>query len=258
METGPRRADARRARRRSGIGTIPGHPSRARRERHGGVQRRFGEYLASHGYVVLSAPSRGFDALDDRLSGGAFYESQARDLEYLIAYASRFKFADIDRIGVIGFSRGGSAAVLLAARNPTIDAADVHREDERCVVRHLHLGIASADAGLDSLTKQCSVAGVIVEDHRVLLDRQDHLRRRDSVDSDDSSEQPEPLGGVTRGGLREQQRTHEKRARMICHEPDIVATRIDPVTLLVDRQRNCTRLHFINEIVRSVTNSRQS
>jgi dienelactone hydrolase len=80
------------------------------------------EYLASHGYVVLSAPSRGEDAAGDRLRSGAAYDAQVADLEHLIRFASRLSFADLDRIGLFGMSRGGAAAVLLAMKNPAIDA----------------------------------------------------------------------------------------------------------------------------------------
>lgn len=97
------------------------------------------EYLASHGYVVLSVPSRGLDALNDRLSGGAFYESQARDLEYLLAYASRLSFADTSRIGVFAWSRGGAAAILLQMRDARVagvvgwdaGAIETRRESDR-------------------------------------------------------------------------------------------------------------------------------
>jgi dienelactone hydrolase len=80
------------------------------------------EYLASHGYVVLSAPSRGEDAAGDRLRSGAAYDAQVADLEHLIRFASRLSFADVERIGLFGMSRGGAAAVLLAMKNPAIDA----------------------------------------------------------------------------------------------------------------------------------------
>jgi len=80
------------------------------------------EYLASHGYVILSVPSRGQDALNDRTSGGAFFESQARDLEYALAYATRLEFADASRAGIFAWSRGGAAALLLAMRDSRMSA----------------------------------------------------------------------------------------------------------------------------------------
>lgn len=79
------------------------------------------EYLASHGLVVVSAPSIGADA--SRLSYDALgIEAQVRDLECLVGYVQSMPEADAERIGTAGFSSGGLSSVLLALRNTRIRA----------------------------------------------------------------------------------------------------------------------------------------
>ena len=79
------------------------------------------EILASHGYVVLSAPSAGHSsqAMTEDLIG---IEAQVRDLEYLVALAHDLPFCDTDRIGSFGWSWGGISVVLQQMRNSYIDA----------------------------------------------------------------------------------------------------------------------------------------
>lgn len=80
------------------------------------------EFLASHGYVVLSCPSRGTE--NRFLEGGTTkdIETQARDIEYLIGEASSLTDVDIDKLSVIGFSFGGISNVLAQMRNERIKA----------------------------------------------------------------------------------------------------------------------------------------
>lgn len=80
------------------------------------------EYLASHGYVVVGAPSRGSDAADSRATDIRVADNQLRDLEYLIGFAAALPMVDARRIGVVSHSWGSVASVLLASRNPTVDA----------------------------------------------------------------------------------------------------------------------------------------
>jgi hypothetical protein len=65
------------------------------------------EFLASHGYVVISSPSRGTE--NRFLDGGTTrdIETQARDIEFLIAEATSLTNTDSDKLCVIGFSFGG-------------------------------------------------------------------------------------------------------------------------------------------------------
>lgn len=80
------------------------------------------EFLASHGYIVLSCPSRGTE--NRFLDGGTTrdIETQARDIEFLIAEASSIANADSDKLSVIGFSFGGISNVLAQMRNDRIKA----------------------------------------------------------------------------------------------------------------------------------------
>jgi dienelactone hydrolase len=79
------------------------------------------EYLASQGYVVLSSASLGprTRSMSADLEG---LEAQAGDIAYLIGYASTVPQADAARAAVVGFSWGGLANVLAAAKDDRIQA----------------------------------------------------------------------------------------------------------------------------------------
>ncbi len=79
------------------------------------------EYLASHGYIVLSSPSLGAHtkSMTTDLEG---LEAQAGDIAFLIGQAHAIPQADMSRIAVVGFSWGGLANVLAAAKDDRIRA----------------------------------------------------------------------------------------------------------------------------------------
>ncbi len=79
------------------------------------------EYLASHGYIVASCPSRGAagNQMTFDLVGA---ETQARDMEFIIGFLRNFPNVDKDKLGVMGFSFGGLPAATLAMRNTDVDA----------------------------------------------------------------------------------------------------------------------------------------
>lgn len=79
------------------------------------------EYLASQGYVVIASPSVGPAGreMTDTLEGA---EAQAADIAFLIGYARSLPQADIHRLAVAGFSWGGLANVLAAAKDSRIQA----------------------------------------------------------------------------------------------------------------------------------------
>lgn len=79
------------------------------------------EMLASHGYIVISSPSRGSESLRFKKLERAL-ETQARDIEFLIQEAGRLPEANLDKIGTIGFSIGGISNVLAQLRNSSIKA----------------------------------------------------------------------------------------------------------------------------------------
>lgn len=79
------------------------------------------EHLASHGFVVATAPLVGthsplvtLDLLD--------LETQVRDLEFVIARVRGMPFVDGQKLGVLGFDMGGMAGLILTMRNPDVDA----------------------------------------------------------------------------------------------------------------------------------------
>jgi dienelactone hydrolase len=77
------------------------------------------ESLASHGYVVIASPSVGQtpEGMTDDLEGA---ETQVGDIEYLIGYAPGLPQADTHRLAVIGYSWGGLANVMAAAKDSRI------------------------------------------------------------------------------------------------------------------------------------------
>ena len=79
------------------------------------------EYLASHGYIVIASPSVGPRAreMPNDLEGA---ETHATDISFLISYARTLPHADTSRVGVIGYSWGGIANVLAAAKDSRIKA----------------------------------------------------------------------------------------------------------------------------------------
>lgn len=88
------------------------------------------EYLASHGYLVLANESQGARtrAMTSDIEG---LETQAADIAYLIAHAATRPQADMNRIAVAGFSWGGLANVLAAARDDRIKALVSLDDSER-------------------------------------------------------------------------------------------------------------------------------
>jgi tetratricopeptide (TPR) repeat protein len=79
------------------------------------------EYLASHGYIVASLPSMGAYARPATIDLTGFY-AYMQDIEFVIGYMHRFPNVDPDRLGLIGFSMGGSADTLVQMRNFDVDA----------------------------------------------------------------------------------------------------------------------------------------
>ncbi|MFL5243815.1 MAG: chlorophyllase/cutinase-like alpha/beta fold protein [Gemmataceae bacterium] len=81
------------------------------------------EYLASHGFVVVSVPQLGSDY--GRFSLGVNpvdMETQIRDLEFAAAVVRELPFADRDRLAVGGHSMGGVAALVYQMRHPEVGA----------------------------------------------------------------------------------------------------------------------------------------
>lgn len=79
------------------------------------------EYLASQGYIVLSTASLGAYSRPMTLDLEGL-ETQAADISFLIGYAGTLPQADTGRVAVVGFSWGGLANVLVAAKDERIKA----------------------------------------------------------------------------------------------------------------------------------------
>lgn len=79
------------------------------------------EFLASQGYVVLSTAAIGPHGrnMTSDLEG---VEAQVGDIEFLVGFAQTLPQADAAHVGVIGYSWGGLANVLAAARDNRISA----------------------------------------------------------------------------------------------------------------------------------------
>lgn len=77
------------------------------------------EYLASHGYMVLASPGMGVKRESTHDLVGV--EAQARDISFLVGYAGTLPGADPEHVAVVGFSWGGLANVVAAARDSRID-----------------------------------------------------------------------------------------------------------------------------------------
>jgi len=77
------------------------------------------EYLASQGYLVIASPTQGAHGhyMTDDLEGA---EAEAADIRFLIGYANSLAQADTTRLAVIGYSWGGLANALAAAKDNRI------------------------------------------------------------------------------------------------------------------------------------------
>jgi dienelactone hydrolase len=79
------------------------------------------EYLASHGYLVIASPSFG-QASRGMTANPEGAEAQVGDIEFLIGYAHGLPQADVGRLAVAGYSWGGLANVMAAAKDSRIRA----------------------------------------------------------------------------------------------------------------------------------------
>jgi dienelactone hydrolase len=79
------------------------------------------EFLASQGYIVLASPSMGARAraMTHDLEGA---EAQVADIGFLTAFARTLPQADMDKLAVVGYSWGGMANILAAAKDNRIGA----------------------------------------------------------------------------------------------------------------------------------------
>ena len=79
------------------------------------------EYMASHGFVVISSPSRGTETRWFGNNNAKEIETQARDVEYLMTEIGKYPVAG-DDIAIMGFSFGGLSNILVQNRNDKVKA----------------------------------------------------------------------------------------------------------------------------------------
>jgi hypothetical protein len=79
------------------------------------------EYLASHGYVVLSSAYQAADSSSLNINGDL--ATSFEDLNFLLRYAATLPFADITKVAAMGHSYGAQAALgWRAGPNSALDA----------------------------------------------------------------------------------------------------------------------------------------
>jgi dienelactone hydrolase len=80
------------------------------------------EYLASHGYVVLSSAYQSADSTSLNIDGD--FETSLADLSFLLRFAATLPFADAEKAGAIGHSYGAQAVLGWRAQpGSPLDAA---------------------------------------------------------------------------------------------------------------------------------------
>lgn len=80
------------------------------------------EYLASHGYIVVSSWSSMRTATLQATQPAIALETQTRNMEYLAAFAQRQDLGDAGKLGIIGVNFDGMAALNFEMRNMRADA----------------------------------------------------------------------------------------------------------------------------------------
>jgi dienelactone hydrolase len=81
------------------------------------------EYLASHGYVVVTAPRVGAVwGLPPDIGDRDDLLAKVRDTDFLVQTAAELPFADVHALSAIGFSAGGRWALSEAMQNPDVRA----------------------------------------------------------------------------------------------------------------------------------------
>ena len=80
------------------------------------------EYFASHGYVVVAAPSSARTGTLEASQPEIALETQTRNLEFLFAFARQQPFVDVTRLGVVGVNFDGMAALVFEMRNMRANA----------------------------------------------------------------------------------------------------------------------------------------
>src|SRR4030095_11193749 len=100
----------------------PGSVPRVISGAHHGTGWLRAEYFASHGYVVVAAPSSARTGTLQASEPEIALETQTRNLEFLFAVARQHPFVDATRLGVVGVNFDGLAALVFEMRNMRANA----------------------------------------------------------------------------------------------------------------------------------------
>ncbi len=79
------------------------------------------EYLASHGYMVISVGSAGAISLNRKNDQGSIM-AQVEDMEYILKYFTDNLNLKYSGLGLFGFSSGGLATTIFQMRNKNVGA----------------------------------------------------------------------------------------------------------------------------------------
>ncbi|MCJ7714379.1 hypothetical protein MUO66_07985, partial [Candidatus Bathyarchaeota archaeon] len=79
------------------------------------------EYLASHGFMILSVASAGPNSIQ-RENIGESTMAQVIDMEYILKYCEDSLHIKYTNLGVFGYSSGGLATTIFQMRNESVDA----------------------------------------------------------------------------------------------------------------------------------------
>ncbi|MFH1197116.1 MAG: hypothetical protein V1720_15575 [bacterium] len=79
------------------------------------------EYLASHGFVVVTSPLVGTQYRLVNINP-VDLETQIRDMEFALSAASELPFVNREKIGIYGYDLGGISALIFCMRHPEVKA----------------------------------------------------------------------------------------------------------------------------------------
>jgi len=95
------------------------HPDRSRSYCENAVMC---EYLASNGFVFAAAHSLGMSSVNFE-ENPANLEAQIRDKEFAVSCLKDHSYINHNKIGTLGYSQGGMAALIMQMRNTDVEAA---------------------------------------------------------------------------------------------------------------------------------------
>lgn len=74
------------------------------------------EYLASHGFIIVSSPSMGHNEERGSPESELTLKARLNDTEFLLKYLKHLPTVDASKIGLLGHSAGGLTMIMLASK----------------------------------------------------------------------------------------------------------------------------------------------